>query len=364
MAIKPRAALARIEPYVPGKSPDQIQSNGEAIQPVKLSSNENPYGPAKSVPAAIAAVADQVHFYPDGGSTALKERLAARHQVSFDQIVLGCGSDEVIRMLSEAYLDEGSPVVIGDVTFSQYAFGARLMNADEVIVPLRDGRFDLPSMAEAINQSKARLCFVCNPNNPTGGYVTREECLNFLDAIPEDVLVVFDEAYIEYVDAPDFPDLVPLIREGRPIVCLRTFSKVHALAGLRVGYGIAPSQVARDLERIRPPFNVNLVAQAAALAALDDEEHVQKSVQSNQIERNRLTEAFKSMGLEPWPSQTNFIWVDMVRPAAPVYEALLNRGVIVRLGAAFGVDTALRITIGTTEQNDRLLAALKEILAV
>lgn len=360
--INPRESILRIKPYVPGKSVADLMRSKGISDAVKLSSNENPLGPSPAAIKAAAAAAAEAHLYPDGASQQLRSRLAQFYDLPEEHFIMGCGSDEVIRMLGEAYLEPKQTAIFADVTFSQYAFVTRIMGAEEVVVPLKAGVHDLLEMAYMARKKRARICFVCNPNNPTGTYVTHDEARRFLDAVPAETLVVFDEAYIEYVEASDFPDVLSLLKEGRNVVSLRTFSKVYALAGLRVGYGIAPPQVVSNLERIRAPFNVNNVAQAAALAALDDQEHVKASREMNATERRRVAEGLKALGLTPLPSQSNFVWVELERESTPVYEALLDRGVIVRDGASFGAPTALRITIGRPSENDRLLKSLAEIV--
>jgi len=357
-----RAALRRIEPYVPGVSAEDVLRQLGIKDAVKLSSNENPFGAGRLARQAVEAAAREIHIYPDGGSSKLRAALSRHLGVDAGQITVGCGSDELIRMLAEAYLEPKKAVVFASLTFSQYAFVTRLMDAQEVAVPLKDGVHDLWEMAYYVRKHRAQLCFICNPNNPTGTYVTRADVLRFLDAIPEETLVVFDEAYVEYADAPDFPDVLALIREGRRVVSLRTFSKIHGLAGLRVGYCIAPRDVIEVLERVRPPFNVNRVAQAAAVAALEDVEHVEMSKKVNREEREKLTQKLAALGLRPYPSQANFIWVDLGMPSDGIYRSLLERGVIVRPGSVFGCPTALRISIGTPEQNQRLLEALAAVL--
>lgn len=360
MGVKPRKALERIEPYVPGLSLEAVKASEGIEEVVKLASNENPLGPGRLAREAVQKVAGDLHFYPDGASEALRERIARELSVSSENVVVGCGSDELIRMLAEAYVDPGEAVVFADVTFSQYAFAARLMNAREVVVPLTDeGVHDLDAMAKASREHRARLCFVCNPNNPTGTYVDRRAVAAFLEAMPEETLVVFDEAYYEYVSASDFPDTLAEVRQGRPVAVLRTFSKIHGLAGLRVGYAVVPCDVARALERIRAPFNVNRLGQVAALAALDDREHIEESRRMNASERARLARELQAFGFSTLPSEANFLFVDVHRPAEPIYEALLEQGVIVRKGSSFGRPSALRITVGSPEQNDRLLAALR-----
>lgn len=361
MSSYARATLKRIEPYVPGRSAEDLQAERGLSDIIKLASNENPLGPAPKALQAIAGAAGQVHIYPDGDSRALREAIAARNEVEAEQTIFGCGSDEVIRMIAEAYLDPGDPVVMAQTTFSQYAFVARLMAAREVTVPLIDGFHDLEGMARAAREHRAKLCFVCNPNNPTGTYVDERAVQRFLDEIPDETLAVFDEAYIEYVDAPDFPDVLPAVREGRRVIVMRTFSKIYGLAGLRVGYGIAPREIVADLEQVRAPFNINRIAQAAALASLDDADHLEASRRMNTKERERLTATFRRMGYEVYPSQANFIFVSFGENAGTIYEALLNEGIIVRNAAGFGRPDALRISVGTADQNDRLLEAMAAI---
>lgn len=363
MSTNARQALERIKAYVPGTSAEDLARRLGVQDSIKLSSNENPFGAGKLAVAAAREAASELHLYPDGASRRLREALG--EQLGFDvtQVAVGCGSDELIRMLGEAYLEPKRAAVFADVTFSQYAFVTRIMGAEEVVVPVKDGVHDLWEMAYRVRKHRATLCFVCNPNNPTGTYVNAAEVRRFLDAIPAETLVVFDEAYVEYADAPDFPDVLELIREGRPVVSLRTFSKIHGLAGLRVGYAIAPTHVVSTLEKVRPPFNVNRVAQAAACAALDDAEHIDMSRSVNEKERAAIIRQLQELGVRPYPSQANFVWVDLGVASDEIYHSLLERGVIVRQGSSFGVPTALRITVGTPEQNKRMLAALGEVLA-
>lgn len=362
--IKPRSSVLRIEPYVPGKSAGDLTPTDSGEPIVKLSSNENPFGPSPAAVRAAQQEASNLHIYPDGASTLIKSHLSDRLNIDVNRIIMGCGSDEVIRMLGEAYLGPDSAAVFADTTFSQYIFVTRLMGAKEVVVPLRDGVHDLAGMAQAVNETKAGLVFICNPNNPTGTYVNERDLLAFIDAVPDETLVVVDEAYFEYADAPDFPDVLNLIREGRNIVLLRTFSKAYALAGLRIGYGIGPKEVVSVLERIRPPFNVNRIAETAAIAALADRDHLDTSTDVNQKERQRLTSELVKLGLSPLPSQSNFIWVRLGGLSTPVYEALLEKGIIVRDGVSFGEPEALRVTIGTEQQNTRLISALRTIVTM
>lgn len=359
MKFEPRSALAEIQPYVPGKSASDL---GGAREVIKLSSNENPLGPSPRVAEVVAREVANAHLYPEGSGKGLRSELGRRLGVGPENIVLGCGSDEVIRLLAEAYLDPGDGCLFADSTFSQYPFVARIMGAREIIVPLKDGVHDLEAMAETARRERPKICFVCNPNNPTGTYVSRSDVERFLERVPPETMVVFDEAYIEYADAEDFPDAVEYMRAGRDVVSLRTFSKIYGLAGIRVGYGVAPAEVVQSLQRIRPPFNVNRLAQVAALAALDDAEHVEKSRSMNTHERRRVAHALEEMGLRVLPSQSNFLFVETDVDGTLVYEALAQEGVIIRQGAPFARPMAFRVTVGTPSQNDRFLNALERVL--
>jgi len=356
-----RATIERITPYVPGKAIAEVQKELGLTDVIKLASNENPLGPSPAAVKAVVEAATTLHRYPDGGAVALREALSRQYRLSPDCVFAGNGSDEIIKLLAEAMLNPGEEVIMADVTFSEYAYAARLMGAEEVVVPLRAGTFDLEAMAERVTP-KTRLIFVCNPNNPTGTYVGREAVERFLDRLPAHALPVFDEAYAEYSTAADFPDIPALIREGRRLVSLRTFSKIYGLAGLRVGYALACPEVTALLNRVKEPFNVNSAAQAAALAALSDSAHVQRSIKVNEDGKRQLYQGLDRLKLPYYPTQANFVCVDVGRPCRPVYERMLREGVIVRTLDGFGLPQALRITIGTREDNERCLLALARAL--
>jgi len=260
-------------------------------------------------------------------------------------------------LLTRAFLEVGDEAILADPSFVVYKIDVAAAHARPVPVPLKDFRHDLPAMAKAVT-SKTRLVFVCNPNNPTGTYVTAAEVSAFMQAIPPDVIVVFDEAYYEYVTAADYPDTLSLLKGGRNVVLLRTFSKIYGLAGLRIGYGLTTPEIVRHLNRIRPPFNTNSLAQKAALAALSDEEHVRESRRVNTEGMASLAERLTALDLRVVPSQANFLYFDVKQDGKVVFEALLKRGVIVRhLGGAF-----LRVTVGLPQENDRFIAALQAVL--
>ena len=357
MAIRISPDIAAITPYSPGKPIEELERELGITGSIKLASNENPRGPSPKALAVLNEAAKTLNRYPDGGGHYLRRALADRWKVSPDQIILGNGSDEVITLLTKAFLEPGDEAVMAEPSFVVYKIDVMAAHAKPVMVPLKDFRHDLPAMARAVNK-KTRLVFLCNPNNPTGTYVTAAEVAAFMQAIPPDVIVVFDEAYYEYVTAADYPDTLAILKAGRNIVLLRTFSKIYGLAGLRIGYGLTTPEIVQHLNRIRPPFNTNSLAQKAALAALSDEEHVRESRRVNTEGLGILAERLTALGLRVVPSQANFLYFDAKRDGKALFEALLRQGVIVRhLGGTF-----LRVTIGLPQENDRFITALRAVL--
>ncbi|MGQ9780146.1 MAG: histidinol-phosphate transaminase [Bacillota bacterium] len=357
-----RPNIFRIPPYVPGKPIEEVERELGLTGVVKLASNENPLGPS---PKALAALKDElpkVSFYPDAGAVLLREALALRLGVTPEEIIVGNGSDEVIRLAAEALLGPGDEAVICAPTFGEYLYAVRLLGAEPVIVRHDRGQ-NLAAMLAAVTP-RTKIVFLCNPNNPTGTMVKKEEFEEFLAGLPPGVLIVYDAAYREYVDAPDYPEPLEYLRAGAPILALRTFSKIYGLAGLRVGYGIGPRGLISLLYRVKEPFNVNLLAQKAALAALNDEDHLRRSREMNAAGREQLYRGLAALGLRWLPSQANFVLVDLGREARPVYEGLLRQGVIVRPADVFGLPHCLRVTVGTPTQNERFLRALASVLGV
>jgi histidinol-phosphate aminotransferase len=360
--------ITALKPYQPGKPIDEVKRElGISGEIIKLASNENPLGPSPQALAALRDALPRVSQYPDGGCHDLRAALAERLGIPGDHLVFGNGSDEVIHLLGLTFLQPGGDddVVIGDPTFVLYEAAAILNGARPVKVPLtRPGLVhDTGAMADAFDAQRTRLVFIANPHNPTGTVVTRTQVDALLDRLPGRALLVLDEAYGEYVDAPEYPRAIDYVRDGAPVVGLRTFSKMYGLAGLRVGYGIAAPEVIRLLNQARSPFNVNLTAQIAATAALGDESFVDETRRVNAEGMRTLEAAFERQGLPFVPSHANFLLVDVGRPCRPIFGALLRRGVIVRTGDVFGLDTWLRVTVGTPEQNARFLEALGEVLA-
>ncbi len=357
MSLKVHTDIESLLPYVPGKPIEELQRELGLARVIKLASNENPLGPSPKALAVLADAAKTLHRYPDGGAFRLRTALADRWKVSLDQVILGNGSDEIIGLLARAFLSPGDEAVMADNTFVIYKMEVTAAHGVPVIVPLKDGRHDLTAMAKAITP-RTKLLFVCNPNNPTGTMVSATEMDALMAKVPAHAIVVLDEAYCEYARDPHFPDSLGYVRRERQAIVLRTFSKIYGLAGLRIGYGVTTAEIAGYLNRVRPPFNTNSLAQRAALAALGDEEHVAKSRALNQTEMAGVRAGLIALGLQPLPSEANFLYFDAGRDGRIVFEALLREGVIVRHIEGNHV----RVTIGLPEENRQFLQALKQVL--
>src|SRR5947207_12779036 len=350
-----------IAPYEPGKPIEELERELGIHDAIKLASNENPLPPSDRVQKAIAAQLKVLNRYPDGSGFYLRQAIAKKHGLTADQMVLGNGSNELIELLVRAFLRPGDEAIVPHPSFVVYPMIVQAAGGIRVMVMLRDYRLDLEAMARAITPL-TMTSFSANPSNPTATSVTADEVEHFMSRVPERTIVVFDEAYIEFAHGPDFPDALAYVKDGRKVVVLRTFSKAASLAGLRVGYGVADADAIALMNRIRQPFNVNSLAQAAALAALDDDAHVMECVRMIDAGRHFLYDEFKSIGLQYVPSRANFILVDVGRSAADIYQKLLHKGVIVRPMTPFGLETALRITVGTPEENRKLVKALRAVL--
>ncbi len=349
-----------LRPYEPGKPLAELEREYGIRDAVKLASNENPLGPGPKAQAAIAREAPELGRYPDGNGFALKAALARHLGVAPEQLTLGNGSNEVLELAARAFVDATHEVVFSQHAFAVYPLVTQAVGAKAVVTPVRSWGHDLEAMARAIGD-RTRLVFIANPNNPTGTWVSAEGLERFLGRVPRQVMVVIDEAYFEFVGEAGYPNTIPWVERFPNLIVTRTFSKVHGLAGLRVGFGVSTAQVADILNRVREPFNVNSLALAAAEAALADTAHVVQSVALVREGMKQLTDAFQRLGLRYIPSVANFVTVDLERPAAPVYEALLREGVIVRPVASYGMPNHLRVTIGLPEENERFLAALAKV---
>lgn len=345
--------------YSPGKSPEEVALELGITGCVKMASNENPLGPS---PRAVEAVRESllsVHLYPDAECRRLREALARHLGVDTDHVLVTHGADEAFDLLAYAFLERGDRVVVGDPTFSSYELAARTMGAQVVRVPLRDYRQDVGAMLEAVD-GRTKMMVLCSPLNPTGTTVTAGELEEALSRLPTGVLLVLDEAYLEYVEDPDHPDALRYLSTDPRLIVTRTFSKIYGLAGLRVGYALCSPPVREALERVKLPFNVNRLAQVGAEAALGDTEHVERSRELNSRGKRHLYRVLEECGFYYVPTQANFI---LVRNGEhpDLYMELLRRGIIVRDGGALGIPGHVRITVGDEEQNRKLEAALREI---
>lgn len=361
------AGVRTLTPYQPGKPISELQRELGLTQIVKLASNENPLGPGpKALAAAQRALCD-MHLYPDGSGHDLKTALAGRNGIRREQITLGNGSNDVLEVIARAFLMPGDSAVFSEHAFAVYPIVTQAVGANGIVAPAHDGRcgprygHDLERIAGSM-RACTKLVFIANPNNPTGTYVPLVELETFLAAIPPKVIVVVDEAYVEYVDASDYGSVLSSLDRFPHLIVTRTFSKAYGLAGLRVGYAISTPEVADLLNRVRQPFNVNSIALAAAEAALSDEDYLHRSIALNRAGMLQLTAALTRRGLSYIPSAGNFVTMDLQRPAGPVYEALLREGVIVRPIGNYGLPNHLRITLGTEAENDFFIHALDRVL--
>ncbi len=356
--IKAREALAKIKPYVPGKPIEEVKRELGLTEVIKLASNENPYGPSKEAVKAMEEALGNISLYPDGRSYLLKESLARELDLTAEEIIVGNGSDEIIKLISETYLNPGDNIVQAKTTFSEYEFGALLMGAEVKKVPLKEFTHDLTSMKAAIDP-KTKLVYICNPNNPTGTMVTKAELTAFLQDIPKGIVVIIDEAYIEYVEKDNYFDSLQLMADY-PVIVLRTFSKIYGLAGLRVGYGLAKEEFICALEKTREPFNVNLLGQIASRAALLDHKHKEWSYANNLKVKLKFYKECKKRNIEYIKSQTNFVLIK-VNAADNIFAELLKKGVIIRSGSSFGLSEYIRVTLGTENQMAKFWQAMDEI---
>jgi histidinol-phosphate aminotransferase len=361
-ASRARPAIHRLKPYVPGKPIEQVQRELGLTEVIKLASNENPLGPSpKALEAAMRALQD-AHRYPDDSYYRLRHKLAQVYQMPLETILLGRGSDELLLHIAQTFLGEGDEAVMSDPSFVMYGILTTLMGATPVKVALKDFVHDVAALLSAITP-KTKVVFLDNPNNPTGTILRERAVRALLDELPDGVLLVLDEAYAEFVEATDYPNGLDFVRDGRPVVVLRTFSKAYGLAGLRIGYGFAPPEIARLLLKVREPFNVSSIAAAAAEAALDDREFLEQVRKTVWTGKRLLYRGLEQLGIRYVPTEANFVLMDVGRDCRAVADALLRKGVIVRPCDVFGLPTHLRVDVGTPEQVERFLAALRQVLA-
>jgi len=363
MKILAKRNVLEISPYKPGKPVQEvIRELGISGEVIKLASNENPLGPSKLALKAIERTMGEVNFYPEDGAYYLTQALCKKFGLSEDQLILGNGSVELIWLIALAFVNSGESIVMSDQAFIIYKIVTKVVDGRRIAPPMRNYTHDLEAMAKAVTQD-TKVIFIANPNNPTGTMVTQKEVEKFMEMVPKDVLVVFDEAYYEYIERDDYPQTLDYVREGRNVIVLRTFSKIYGLAGLRVGYGMGRSDLIEAVRKVRPPFNVNSLAQEACLAALDDKEHVEKSREINREGIKYLHQKFDEMGLFYTPTVANFVYLDVGFDSQPIFEELQQKGIIVRPIKEYGFPTSFRVTVGLPQQNEKFIQALKKVLA-
>jgi histidinol-phosphate aminotransferase len=362
-----KPAIRDLVPYEPGKPVEEVQRELGLDRVVKLASNEGPFGPFPEALDALAETAPELNRYPDAGGYRLRMALAERHGVRFEEIALGAGADGVVDSLAQLSLAPGDDVVCGWPSFPSYVITARKLGAEATTVPLREGRYDLDGLLDAVTE-RTKLVYICHPNNPTGTMNTRVELDEYFERVPDHVLTVLDQAYFEYVEDPEYPDGVEeYLKRGRRVVVLRTFSKIYGLAGLRVGYGVAPAAVVTAVGKVRRAFDITSPAQVAALASLGApgaESELERRRRVNSRGRPMVEEALTEHGLEPaGPAVANFVFTEVGDDSRPLFEQLLREGVIVRPTGGFGAPGGIRVTVGTPEENAYLREALGRVLS-
>jgi histidinol-phosphate aminotransferase len=354
--------LKNVAVYVPGKPVEEVQRELGISDVIKLASNENPLGSSPKALAAVSRSLGTLNRYPDGGGFVLRRALAARLGVDVDQVILGNGSVEIIEMVARTYLADGDEAVISQQSFVSYDIAVQQVNGKAIAVPATPGRgHDLAAMAAAVTP-RTKLVYIANPCNPTGTYCSRDELHGFLETVGEDVLVVVDQAYLEYVEKLDYPDALEDLKAGKNVLVLRTFSKIYGLAGLRIGYGLGSPEVIANLNRVRSPFNTSSLAQVAALGAIDDDEWARFSREHNLAEVGFLQGELSMRGALYTPSVTNFVLVELAEDVKRLFIEFQRRGVIIRPQGGPGLANCARITVGTREENEKLLAVWDQLI--
>jgi len=356
-----RKNILRIKPYIPGKPIEEVKRDLGLKKVCKLASNENPSGPSPKVIKAMQKALVGLNRYPDGNCHYLRKEIAKHLRVKETQLIFGNGSDEVIFQAVRTFVSEGEEIVIANPTFLMYGIVGQIAGARIKTVPLKDFRYDLVAMKKAVTK-KTKIIFIANPDNPTGTYVTKKEVGVFLKGLRKDILVFLDEAYYEFAPKKDYPDSLSLLKKYKNIIVTRTFSKMYGLAGLRIGYGVSSEEVIDLLNRVREPFNINSIAQIAAITALRDQPYYQKALRLCEKEKEYLYGELGRLGLAFVKSATNFIVINVKQDSQKVFQKFLSKGIIVRNMSAWGLKTYIRVTVGKPQENKEFIKNLKEIL--
>ncbi|WP_141430491.1 histidinol-phosphate transaminase [Bacillus sp. 03113] len=356
-----RKNLENISAYVAGKPIEEVQRELGLERIIKLASNENPYGYSPLAKEAMLSEMEQTHFYPEGMAPALAAKLAEKLQVEKDHIIIGNGSDEIIRLLTKSYIEPNDEVIMPDVTFPRYETNTLIEGGTPVLVPLIDGIHDLQSMYNAITE-KTKMIVICNPNNPTGTIVEKAKLTDFINKVPKHILLIMDEAYYEYVNDNEYLETIPFLNTNSNLVILRTFSKIYGLASLRIGYGIMHPSIIEELVKVKDAFNTNRLAQAAALASLDDDAFVDYCATENEKCRKYIENELTKMELEFYPSHANFLMIKLNQHGKEIFEGLLKQGIIIRSGHLLGYDQTIRVSIGSQPENEEFIKALQKLI--
>ncbi|MGJ7920927.1 histidinol-phosphate transaminase [Neobacillus sp. LXY-4] len=360
--IESRKVLRKITPYLPGKPIWEVQKELGLDRVIKLASNENPIGPSPKAIKVLAGCLPELNRYPDANATYLKNKIAQRFGLTEGNLIITNGADELITLISETFLEPGDEIIVPSPSFSEYDFGANLMGANVVAVPLsEDFQFNIKDIISSVTE-KTKLVYLCSPNNPTGTYLPRNDLEQLLSTLPKHILVVFDSAYSHFATSVDYTDGIEFVKKDYPIIVLQTFSKVYGLAGLRVGFGISGESIINCIMKVKEPFNVNSLAQAAATAAITDDDHVMASQEVNRVGREQLYQAFEALKLKYTESMSNFVLVELGPKANDIYHELMAKGIIVRYGNTWGMPEYIRISVGTSEENSILIQQLTSIL--
>lgn len=363
--IEPNKNLESLIPYKQGKIIKEVKRELGLSRIIKLASNENAFGTSPKAVDAIKRMADKAYLYPDGAGYELKQKLSAHYSVAAERIVLGNGSDEIIELLIKAFMNEGDELICAKPSFLIYSISAQSANVKcRTVSLLSNFEHDLNGMLDFITD-KTRLIFICNPNNPTGTMMVRDKISAFMKKVPDNILVIFDEAYYDFARRQnDYPDTInEYLNFGKSVAILRTFSKAYGLAGLRIGFGFMPERIAVACDKVRQPFNTNSLAQTAAIAALDDTEFLKKTIENNKKQYDFLFQQLKKIGVTPFPSAANFILIDVKHNADRVFQEMLNEGVIIRPMSAYNLKTYIRVTIGDKSDNEIFLEKLEKVLS-
>ncbi|MFD1018483.1 histidinol-phosphate transaminase [Thalassobacillus hwangdonensis] len=359
--MKAKEILKQMSPYKPGKQIEEVKKEYGLKNIVKLASNENPFGFSPVVKKELPNLISQLELYPDGYSAALRDKVAEKLSVDPTQLIFGNGSDEVVQIICRTFLERGTNTVMATPTFPQYKHNALIEGAEIREVQLVEGYHDLEAMLDQVDE-QTRVLWLCSPNNPTGAHINETQLLNVLDRCPEDVLVVLDEAYYEYIEAEDYPDAINLLDRYPNLMVLRTFSKAYGLAGLRIGYGVAQSAVIEQLDPAREPFNTSTIAQAAAILALDDQKFIEDTFKRNVSNKHALMEFCNEIGLNYYDSEANFLFILLPMSGDQLFQHLLSKGYIVRSGEALGIPKSIRLTIGSKEDMEHIQSEIKNFM--